>query len=155
MKSLTTLIVAAVMLCTVQTANAQSTTQSNDALTREVEQRLQAMSQAAEKGDLKLAASYYADDAIIRQSKSVAARGREEIDRYFTGIASLKSWKLESFSVSGTRDLVYQTGRSTLVSGSPEHTSVVDFLVVWKRQADGTLRIHLDYYHSPPRPPGR
>lgn len=31
-------------------------------------------------------------------------------------------------------------------------TSIVDFLGVWKRQADGTLKLYIDMYVSAPRP---
>ena len=146
MKSLHILVVVAgLMTLGGNSLNAQAA----DALRREVEQLNREMSEAAEKGDLKKAASYYADDAEVRQGRNVVARGRAQLDRYFTSIQNLKSWKLEVFDVSGTRDVVYQAGRSTLVSGSPERTSTVEFLVVWKRQPDGKLRIHLDYYHLP------
>ena len=50
----------------------------------------------------------------------------------------------QAVSVGGTRDHAWQVGRSTLVHGQPERTSVVQFLVLWTRQRNGQLRITLD-----------
>lgn len=100
---------------------------------------------------MKRAASYYAANAIIRTPRSIAAQGRDAVDRYFTSLENVKSWNLEVFDVHGTREVAYQVGRSTLVYGTPERTSVVDFFLVWKRQADGQLRVEVDYYHAAPR----
>lgn len=121
------------------------------ALRAEIEVLNRSMESAVRRGDMLAAASYYANDAIVRTPTSVAARGREEIDRYFTSIQNPKSWTLEVRSVTGTRDLAYQVGRSTLVAGEPERRSVVDFFLVWRRQADGTMKIVYDYYHMPGR----
>ncbi len=118
------------------------------ALRREVEQLNRGMEEAVNRGDLKAAAAFYADDAIVRTAGQVIAQGRKQVDQYFTGIAHAKSWKLDVIQVGGTRDNAWQVGRSTLVHGQPEHTSVVQFLVIWRRQPDGRLRIALDYYHS-------
>lgn len=118
------------------------------ALRREVEQLNRGMEAAVNRGDLKGAAAFYADDAIVRTAGQIVAQGRKQVDEYFTGIAHAKSWKLDVIQVGGTRDNAWQVGRSTLVHGQPERTSVVQFLVVWTRQPDGQLRISLDYYHS-------
>jgi len=118
------------------------------ALRREVEQLNRGMEAAVNRGDLKGAAAFYADDAIVRTAGQIVAQGRRQVDEYFTGIAHAKSWKLDVIQVGGTRDNAWQVGRSTLVHGQPERTSVVQFLVIWTRQPDGRLRISLDYYHS-------
>ena len=135
------------MLIPLFLAFAQATTDTA-ALRREVEQLNREMEAAVNRGDLKGAAAYYADDAIVRTAGQVVAQGRRAVDEYFTGIAHAKSWKLDVIQVGGTRDNAWQVGRSTLVHGQPERTSVVQFLVIWRRQADGKLRIALDYYHS-------
>ena len=42
----------------------------------------------------------------------------------------------------------YQIGRSTLVTTGPngDRTAVVEFLVVWRREPGGNLRMVVDYY---------
>ena len=111
------------------------------------------METAFGRGEMKAVAAFYADNAVVRSANQVAAVGRTALDAYWAGIASPKSWKLDVFGVTPgpNTNLVYQTGRSTLVSGSPQRTSVFDFVVVWQRQSNGQLKIILDYYHTPER----
>lgn len=120
------------------------------ALRREIDQRTRDMVAAFNRGDMKGAASFYADDAQILSGGGPLASGRAELDRYFTGIANPRSWQIETMYVTGGGDVAYQVGRSTLVHGSPEVTSVVQFALRWERR-DGTWRIVLDYYHMPER----
>jgi ketosteroid isomerase-like protein len=120
---------------------------------REIESLNREMTAAFNRGDMKKVASFYADNAVVRHGTGVAANGRQQIDAYWAGIKDAKSWALEVRGVTpaeGT-NLVYQTGKSTLVSGTPEHASVVGFLLVWQRQPDGKLKAILDYYHPEPQ----
>ena len=132
-------------------ANARAQTSTDPAaIRREVEALNRQMEAAVTRGDLKAAAAFYADNAVVRTPRQVVAQGRAAIDRYFTGISNAKSWKLDVYGVTlGSNNTVYETGMSTLVHGSPEHTSKVEFLVVWERQRNGSLKIVLDYYHMP------
>jgi ketosteroid isomerase-like protein len=98
---------------------------------------------------MKAVASHYADGSVVRSPRRAAAVGRAEVDRYFAGFATAKSWTLEVYDVDlGSDGLVFQTGKSTLVMAD-DRASVVEFVLVWKRDAGGRLRIELDYYHAP------
>ena len=136
------------MLTALLFAVAQAQATDTAALRREVEQLNRGMEAAFNRGDLKGAAAFYSDDAIVRTASGIVAQGRRGVDEYFTGIGHPKSWKLDVIQVGGTRDHAWQVGRSTLVHGQPQRTSVVQFLLLWKRQRNGQLRITLDYYHS-------
>ena len=136
------------MLTALLFAIVQAQATDTAALRREVEQLNRGMEAAFNRGDLKGAAAFYSDDAIVRTAGGIVAQGRKGVDEYFTGIGHPKSWKLDVIQVGGTRDHAWQVGRSTLVHGQPERTSVVQFLVLWTRQRNGQLRITLDYYHS-------
>ena len=133
---------------TAQQRQAVAATPDTSALRREIEALNRGMEAAINRGAPLEAAAFYADDAVVRTASSVVASGRKGVDDYFRSIGNVRSWKLDVNAVGGTHDQPYQVGRSTLVHGAPERTSVVDFLVIWKRQPDGTLRIVLDYYHS-------
>ena len=157
MSRLVTLVAAGLSCVGAEIASAQVTPSKDvHAVRREVESLNRAMEAAVARGDLKGAAAFYADNAVVRSAHGVEAQGRAAVDRYFVGIANAKRWKLDVYGVTVPREsnLVYETGRSTLVHGSPERTSVVQFLVVWERQRDGGLKIVLDYYHVP-EPAGR
>jgi uncharacterized protein (TIGR02246 family) len=119
------------------------------ALHREIVALNRNMEAAIARGDLAAAAAFYADDARIVGPRGFEVKGRKAIDDYWASVGNARSWKLEVWEVGGSRDEAYQVGRSTLVHGATgqERTSVTDFVVIWKRQADGTLRIALDFYN--------
>lgn len=108
-----------------------------------------AMADAFNRGDMKAVAGFYAENAIVRSASWVDARGRAQVEKYWMDLAAPKSWDLQvNDVVDNGEGLLFQTGISTLVHGSPERTSRVAFNLVWKRQPDRSLRIVLDYYHS-------
>ena len=74
--------------------------------------------------------------------------GRAAVDEYWMDIRNAKSWKLDVIDVGGPADHPYQIGRSTLDTTGPngDRTSVVEFLVVWRREPGGNLRMVVDYY---------
>ena len=95
-------------------------------------------------------ARFYADSARIVGPRRSTVRGREAIDRYWANIRKPSEWTLTVVEVGGSRDAVHQVGISRLTSpgrdGKPD-TYECDFVVLWRRQADGTLRITLDLYN--------
>jgi uncharacterized protein (TIGR02246 family) len=110
----------------------------------EIERINREMTAALERNDGLAVARVYADDARIVGPKRQEVKGREAIDRYWTRIKDAK-WTLDVIEVGGTRDDAYQIGRSTLTSAGG--TYICDFVVIWKRDAAGKLRIHLDLYN--------
>ena len=136
------LIVPALIVPTALHAKRSTLRQEIDSLNR-------AMEQAFAKGDMMAVARFYADDAKLMGPRGDDVSGRAAIDRYWSGIKGAKSWKLEVLEVGGDRATAYQVGRSTLVTSDTgsDRTSVSRFVVIWKRQPDGRLRIALDFYH--------
>jgi ketosteroid isomerase-like protein len=118
-------------------------------LRREIDSLNRAMEATFNRGDLLGVSRFYADDARLMGPRESDVSGREAIDRYWTGIKGAKSWKLEVLEVGGDRNTAYQVGRSTLVTAGPsgDHASVSRFVVIWKRQRDGQLKMALDFYH--------
>ena len=110
----------------------------------EIEKLNQEMMAALARNDGLAVARIYADDAKIVGPKRETVAGREAIDRYWSRIKDAK-WTLEVKEIGGTKDDAYQIGVSTLAS--PRGTYTCDFVVIWKRGADGKLRIHLDLYN--------
>jgi len=115
-------------------------------LFREISALNRAMEASVVGGSAKGAAAFYADDAIVRTPRRIVVRGREAVDRYFAQISNALSWKLDVIQVGGHVDAPWQVGKSTLISGTRPDTSVVNFVVYWRRQPDGKLKIELDYY---------
>ena len=123
------------------------------AIRREVESRTQAMSEAFQRGNLRAVARFYADDAKILAS-GTRVEGRAEIDRFWLKIRNPLAWTMETIDVGGSRDEPFQLVRSTLVERTRNHadTSFAMCLLIWKREANGQLRIRLDVYAT--YPPG-
>ncbi len=120
-------------------------------LNRELERRFQA-------GDMLGIADLYADDALLLGPDGFRVEGREAIDDYWSQFADPLDWKLEIFEIGGSEQMAYELGRSHLTleragdGASGRHTSVVDFVVLWKRDATGAWKIALDAYWPPPAP---
>ena len=122
---------------------------ADPALVAEVRALNDSMTATFARGDVAGVAKFYADDGRLVGPRRSTIRGRGEIDRYWASIRGAKSWQLEVLEVGGTREAAYQVGISTLVTVGPngrERSSVTEFVVIWKRQADGSLRIALDLY---------
>jgi ketosteroid isomerase-like protein len=129
---------------------AQQTAAASQALRAEVTRLNEEMVAAFQRGDRAAVARFYADDARIVGPRRRVVQGREAIDRYWASIGSPAQWSLEVVEVGGSADEAYQLGVSTLTSpgrdGVPD-SYTCDFVVIWKRQPDGRLRITLDQYN--------
>ena len=127
------------------------------AIQREIAAINAAMAATFNRGDYLGAARFYTDDAQIIGAGGVRVTGREAVDRYWTSIPAGSAWRLDVLDAGGSRNSIWQLGRSTLVMPSRNgdgttNTSVVDFIGVWKRQSDGTLKLYIDMYVPTPRP---
>jgi ketosteroid isomerase-like protein len=119
------------------------------ALRRELEAEARKLERAFERGDMVAVARAYADNAqMIPPGGHPPVAGRSQIDRYWGHIRDPRSWQLETLDFGGNADEAWHLVRSTMVAGaertSPPH--VVRCLFIWRRQADGTRRIHLDIW---------
>ena len=117
-------------------------------LEEEIRARLKSMEEALLRGDAAGVSAGYSDDAVIIGPRREEARGREAVDKYWAGLKGAKSWTLEVISVEGSPNVPVQRGRSTLVMerDGRTHTSDMQCLHVWKRDAEGRLRIAVDVY---------
>jgi ketosteroid isomerase-like protein len=122
---------------------------SSASLRAEIEGINRELEAAFNRKDMLAVARYYTDDARLMGPRGQEIRGRAAIDAYWLGVRNPKSWRLEAFDIGGSRNEAYQFGRSTLVQEGTagDRTSVADFVVIWKRGADGRLRMALDFYH--------
>jgi ketosteroid isomerase-like protein len=136
----------------------QSQATEDRAIRRELAEVNAEMAATFNRGDYLGAARFYSDDAQIIGAGGVRVTGRPAIDRYWTSIPAGSTWRLDVLDAGGSRNSPWQLGRSTLVTPSragdgTTNTSIVDFLAVWKRQADGALKLYIDMYVPAPRPP--
>ncbi|MEJ7576812.1 MAG: nuclear transport factor 2 family protein [Pyrinomonadaceae bacterium] len=116
---------------------------------REIVEANRKMVETMKRGDLLGVSRFYADDAMILFHRGQKIQGRKAIDAYWTSIKGAKDWKLDVIEVGGSRDEVYQIGKSSFTSEADgkENTYTCDFIVIWKRQTDGAYKIQVDIYN--------
>lgn len=143
------LIVVPACAAMAQTEAATSKQSEMTLITQQIEATNRRMEEAFRRNDMSAVARFYADDATMFYSRGQKVHGREAIDRYWTGIKEPKDWKLQVVEIGGDRETIYQVGKSTLTSGpvGKQGTYVCDFVLIWKRQTDGTYKIHVDIYN--------
>jgi ketosteroid isomerase-like protein len=148
-----------------------------ESLTEQIESLNREMEEAFQRGDMEAVASFYLEDAIMLSPQTEPVRGSEikaywkniqhpvswdlevidvtadEQEIYQNEFYKALDPKPMSWRKMGLRTetdnqgLVYQLGRSTLVTGTEgnRNESVVNFILVWKYTPDG-YRILVDTY---------
>lgn len=142
--------------CRTASPVAQAQALEDRTIRRELAAVNAAMAATFNRGDYHGAARFYSDDAQIIGPGGLRVTGRAAVDRYWASIPAGSTWRLDVLDAGGGRNSPWQLGRSTLVVPSRNNdgmtsTSIVDFLGVWKRQADGTLKLFIDMYVPAPR----
>jgi ketosteroid isomerase-like protein len=58
-----------------------------------------------------------------------------------------RGWKLTVVEIGGQGEFVYQLGNSDLkyIRQGKEASSITNFVLIWKKQADGNYKIFRDY----------
>ena len=125
------------------------TESDNVSMQREIAENSRRMVEAMKRGDLLGVARFYADDATIIFHRGQKLHGRKAVDAYWTSIKGAKDWKLDVIEVGGSRNEVYQIGKSSFTSetNGKEGNYTCDYVAIWKRQKDGTLKIYVDIYN--------
>ena len=128
----------------------------NVVIRRELEIVNAAMTAAFNRGDYLAAARFYTHDAQIIGPGGLRVTGRAAVDQYWTSLPAGATWRLEVLEVGGSIASPWQLGRSTLVmparSGGGTSTSIVDFIAIWRREPDRSLKLYVDMYVPAPRP---
>ena len=116
---------------------------------------------AAKRGDTATIAGIYADDAIVMMSNTEAWRGRDALRKGWAGMLSqgtLKDFSLKTEDVDVGGDLIVETGVYEMTLQPTTGKEMKDkgkYVVVWKRQPDGSLKIFRDVGNSDlPAPKG-
>ena len=97
-------------------------------------------------------ASVYADDAILLPSESPMVRGKQAIQDHWQDAikAGVRSVKLQTLELDEKGDTAIEIGASTVTAMGERGpvTSTGKYLVVWKRQPDGTWKYAVDIFNS-------
>jgi uncharacterized protein (TIGR02246 family) len=112
-------------------------------------------SEAFARGDAKALAAMYTPDAIAFPPDSEMIHGNEAIGNFWkaTRDNGVQSATLTTVDVGRSGDVAYEVGKVSLTIqpvGKEQTTAVAKFVVVWKRQSDGSWRLHRDIWNSLP-----
>ena len=105
---------------------------------------------AFKRGDKAGMMANYTDDAVVMMPNEVAWRGREGLDKGFGGFLSQMSFKeggAITTDVMVAGDLAVETGTfewTLQPKSGPEIKDKGKYLIVWKRQTDGSWKIVRD-----------
>ena len=108
----------------------------------------QKMEDAFNANDMQKVAAFYSDDAEIVYDNGYTVKGRANLDNYWASLKDKgRGWTLSVVEVGGHGDIVFQLGKSDLkhMDGAKEANSVTNFIVLWKKQSDGSYKIFRDY----------
>ena len=125
-----------------QTGNADRSKVKTD-----IEKLNKEMERVFNANDMAATAAFYSDDAEISGANYVVT-GRKNLDNYWLALKDKgRGWKLTVIEIGGTDDYIYQLGNSdlTYISNGKESKAVTNFVLIWKKQKDGSYKIFRDY----------
>lgn len=107
------------------------------------------------RGDTKALAAMYTSDAIAFPPDSEMIQGNEAIGEFWkaTRDGGVKSAALTTVDVGRDGDVAYEVGKVSMTiqpAGKEATTAAAKYLVVWKRQADGSWKLHRDIWNGLP-----
>lgn len=113
-------------------------------------------SEAFARGDAKALAAMYTTDAIAFPPDSEMVRGNEAIGAFWKAAhdSGVRGAVPTAVEVERSGDTAYEVGTVAVTiqpDGKAATTEVAKYVVVWKRQADGTWKLHRDIWNSLPR----
>ena len=116
---------------------------------------------AATSGDTATLSAMYTDDAIVQEPNRKGLHGRAEIEKSlaatFAG-ARIPSLKLKTEDLATGGDYAIETGsyeQTVQPKSGKAINDVGKYLVVWKKQADGSWKLFREIYNSDLPPKGR
>jgi uncharacterized protein (TIGR02246 family) len=109
------------------------------------------------RGDIAGVAAMYAADAMAFPPEAEIVKGRPAIEAMWKGVRDMgvQSMDFEVLDVQASGILLVETGKANLHvagAGSAQATVTVKYVVVWKKQKDGSWKISRDIWNSLPAP---
>lgn len=116
---------------------------------QEIDQANAAFAAAMNQGDVAAAMRVYADDAKLLPANSPTITGKANIQGFWEGAAKalgIKRVSMNTVDIEFIGETAIEQGQYTLTLAAGEDRG--KFIVVWKRQADGAWKWHLDMFSS-------
>lgn len=149
--------IASWVLVAVISSAAYVASAAPDAGVREARAAIEAanarFSEAFARGDASALAAMYTPDAIAFPPGSEMVRGNEAIASFWktSRDGGVRSATLTTIDVGRSGDVAYEVGTVSLevqAEGKEPTTATAKYVVVWKRQPDGSWKLHRDIWND-------
>ncbi|MFQ5664368.1 MAG: YybH family protein, partial [Terriglobia bacterium] len=117
--------------------------------------------EAGQAKDLEGWVSFYTDDAALLPPNAPIVTGKEAIRAFVSALFSTPgfaaTWQTTKIEVSRSGDLAYSYGTEETTVNDAEGNPVTDrqkWVVVWKKQPDGSWKCVVEILNSDQPPPG-
>ena len=121
----------------------------------DIEATMAAFAAAFNSGDGAGVAALYTEDGALFPPGAARVDGRAAVEAYWQGAidAGLTDISLEPVEVEEDGNMAYEVGVFSLAAPGENDTKVTvtgKYIVVWKKGADGTWRLHRDIWNTTP-----
>ena len=139
-------IAAALLSCTAEELDVS-------AARKAIEMQWAVFTAAFSKADAAGVADLYTEDATLLPPNGDSIKGKRGIEEFWKGGfgMGLKDVTLTTVDVGGSGDTAYEVGKYELKiqpAGQDAMSDAGKYLVIWKRQADGTWKVHVDIWNT-------
>ena len=109
-------------------------------------------SEAIRQGNVDGAVALYTDDATMVPPDGEIVKGKQAIEELYKKFFQMgvKDIVLTTIEVGGRGDMAYEIGKTKVriqPEGQATMTDSTKYLVIWKRQADATWKVHVDIWN--------
>ncbi|HVE71228.1 MAG TPA: DUF4440 domain-containing protein [Thermoanaerobaculia bacterium] len=139
--------------CATQQGTTAAAPNVTSAVRTQIEQTNVRFSDAFNRGDMAALAAMYDTGAVVLAPNAPPMRGRQNIEALWTGARQqgFKTLNLTVNSVEVVGSHAIELGSYTLViqpQGQGEMTDRGKYMVLWRRQADGTWKLYRDMFNT-------
>jgi uncharacterized protein (TIGR02246 family) len=148
--------VASLLLCACAAQHQSSTSGSGrgaDAIRAQIEQATARFSEAFNRGDAAALAAMYDTGGVVLAPNAPPMRGRQNIEAFWLGARQqgFRTLNLAVSSVELIGNHAIDIGTYTLVVQPPGQAEMTDrgkYMVLWKRQPDGSWKLYRDMFNT-------
>lgn len=145
----------AAILCVMSFLLASCQPQTDVAAVRKtIEEASASSAQAIMSGDVEKSIVNYADNATSMPPNSAALKGKEAIKAWtaeMSKMGKMTAVKFGTVDVDASGNLAYEVGTYDMtmeMSGMGEMKDKGKYMAIWKKQADGSWKVHADIWNT-------
>ena len=119
---------------------------------KSIEEACAKYSAAIREGNVAGVVDVYTADATLVPPDGEILKGKQAIEELYKKFfqMGMKDIAFTTIEVGGSGDTAYEIGKTKVwiqPEGQPAMTDSTKYLVIWKRQADGTWKVHADIWN--------